>query len=110
MHTLTAQALDRHRLGELVSRGTPVVIEFWGPWCGPCRAMAPLLDDASAQLQGAVTIGKVDISADPELAVQFGVMSVPTLVRLDGGVEQARHHGAMTEDELMRFCVGASVA
>ena len=108
MHSATAQTLHRHRLPELLTHRSPVVIEFWGPWCEPCRAMSPVLDAVSARLAGQVVVGKVDISADPQLAVQFRVMSVPTLVRLHGGVERARHHGPMTEEELVLFCVGTS--
>ena len=108
MHTATAPTFDGHRLDELLSAGEPVVIEFWGPWCGPCRAMAPLLDTVSARLHGSVTVGKVDISADPGLAGRFTILSVPTLVRFADGAEQSRHHGSLTEDELMRFCVGSS--
>lgn len=77
--------------------GKPVLIDFWAPWCGPCRMQGPILDQVSAQLGDRAIIAKVNVDEEPDLAVTFGVQSIPTLVVLKGdavlnrmvGVQQA---------------------
>lgn len=73
----------------------PVVVDFWAKWCGPCRAMAPQFEQAAQRLAGRVQFAKVDTDAEPELAGRFGIRSIPTLVRLQGGRETHRRSGAM---------------
>lgn len=67
-----------------VKEGT-VLVDFWATWCGPCRMQAPILEQLDAKMDGAVTIGKVDVDDNPELANRFGVSSIPTLVILKNG-------------------------
>ena len=71
--TLTNENFDA-----TVKEGT-VLVDFWATWCGPCRMQAPILEQLDAKLDGAVTIGKVDVDEQPELANRFGVSSIPTL-------------------------------
>lgn len=77
--TLTNENFDA-----TVAKGT-VLVDFWATWCGPCRMQAPILEQLDAKLNGAVTIGKVDVDEQPELANRFGVSSIPTLVILKNG-------------------------
>lgn len=73
-----------------VKEGT-VLVDFWATWCGPCKMQAPILEQLDAKMDGAVTIGKVDVDDNPELANRFGVSSIPTLVILkDGEVAEKR--------------------
>jgi thioredoxin 2 len=73
----------------------PVLVDFWAPWCGPCRAMAPAFEQAGRQLAGQALLVKVDIDQNPALPARFGIRSIPALVRLHGGHETARQSGAL---------------
>lgn len=93
---------------DAVVQGTelPVVVDFHAAWCGPCHAMAPVYDQAAAQMKGRALLVKVDIDAEPRTAARFAIRSVPTLVRLDRGTERARLSGARPAGELARFALG----
>ena len=82
---------------DAVMRATklPVVVDFWAAWCGPCQMMAPAFKQAAAQLQGQALLVKVDSDANPGLSARYGIRSIPTLLRLQGGVETARQSGAV---------------
>ncbi|MCX7780925.1 MAG: thioredoxin [Negativicutes bacterium] len=71
----------------------PVLVDFFAPWCGPCKMLAPELDALAEEYQGKALVAKVDVDALPELASQFNVMSVPTLVIMKGGQEVKRFVG-----------------
>lgn len=73
----------------------PVLVDFWAPWCGPCRMMAPAFAQAAAQLKGRALLVKVNSDEHPQLAARFGIRGIPTLVRLQGGRETARQSGAL---------------
>ena len=73
----------------------PVVVDFWAAWCGPCQMMAPAFKQAAAQLQGRALLVKVDSDANPSLSARYGIRSIPTLLRMQGGVETSRQSGAV---------------
>lgn len=70
---------------EVLEESLPVVVDFWAEWCGPCKIIAPILNEISSELGGAVKIVKVNIDDNPELAVQYGVRSIPTLLAFREG-------------------------
>ena len=96
---LTDQTFDR-----FVSRSSlPVLVDFWAPWCGPCKMMAPQFQQAAHQLEPRIRLAKVNTEAEPHLAAQFGIRSIPTLALFQGGREIARQAGAMGVQDIVRW-------
>jgi thioredoxin 2 len=85
------------------SATVPVLVDFWAPWCGPCRAMAPAFEQASRQLAGQALLVKVNSDDNPELSARFGIRSIPTLVRLDRGAETRRQSGALPASAIVQL-------
>ncbi len=96
---LTAASFDRH-----VGRSDiPVLVDFWAPWCGPCKMMAPQFEQAAAQLEPRFRLAKVDTEAEQSLGARYGIRSIPTLALFRGGREIARQPGAMGAADIERW-------
>jgi thioredoxin 2 len=84
----------------------PVVVDFWAPWCGPCRQMAPQFEQAAGTLKGRALLVKVNSDDNPRTASRFGIRSIPTLVKLQHGREVARVAGARPAGQIVQFAGG----
>lgn len=85
---------------EVLLSEQPVLIDFWAPWCGPCRMVGPIIEQIANEYEGKVTVGKVNVDEEPELAQKFGVMSIPTIVLIQNGKVAKQVVGVRTKAEL----------
>ena len=86
----------------------PVVVDFWAPWCGPCRAMAPQFEAAARHSAGRALFVKLDTDQNPQSAARFDIRSIPTLILFKAGRELARQSGAMSERQLLSWVASAT--
>lgn len=96
--TVTADSFETEVLGS----GIPVLIDFWAPWCPPCRAVAPVLDQIAAEYDGRLKVAKVNIDEEPSVAQAFAVRSIPALVLVHDRKVVSATMGAMPRDALVR--------
>lgn len=84
----------------IVNGSLPVLVDFWAPWCGPCRSLSPIVDEVADELAGKITVAKCNVDDNQDLAMKFGVMSIPTLVVFKNGEEIDRSVGALPKARL----------
>ncbi|MFU2486189.1 thioredoxin TrxC [Thauera sp. WH-1] len=96
---LTADSFARH----VERNDLPVLVDFWAPWCGPCKMMAPQFEQAAGMLEPRLRLAKVNTEAEPGVAARFGIRSIPTMVLFRGGRELARQSGAMGAQDIVRW-------
>jgi thioredoxin 1 len=87
--------------GDVIAGDTPVLVDFWAEWCGPCRMIAPILEDLSTEYAGKLRIAKLNVDENPQTAMQYDVMSIPTLIVYSGGAERKRIVGARPKHALV---------
>ena len=92
--------ITKENFNDVVANGV-VLVDFFATWCGPCKMLSPVLEKIAAQLEGKVTIVKVDVDQDSELAMQFGIMSVPTMIIFKNGEAVKQLQGFTPEPQLM---------
>ncbi len=86
---------------EVLEAKGPVLIDFWAPWCGPCRMVGPIVEEISEEVGVKATVGKINVDDQPELAQQFGVMSIPTLVVMKDGKVATTAVGARSKEYIL---------
>lgn len=93
---VTADSLDG-----IISSSKPVLVDFWAPWCGPCRALAPVVEQVADELADKISVAKCNVDENQDIAMEYGVMSIPTLIIFRNGEEIARSVGSMPKAKLI---------
>ena len=94
---------------EVLKATEPVVVDFWAEWCGPCRQIAPALEEIAGSMNGKVKIVKLNVDENPQTAAKYGIMSIPTLMLFKNGELTSRQIGAQHKDKLAQWITAAAL-
>lgn len=94
---------DNNFEAEVLKSDIPVLVDFWAAWCGPCKMIAPILDELADQYSGKVKIAKMDVDANKETPAKFGIRGIPTLIVFKDGSAEATKVGALSRPQLVEF-------
>ncbi|CAA0082651.1 Thioredoxin 1 [BD1-7 clade bacterium] len=88
---------------DVINSDSPVLVDFWAEWCGPCKMIAPVLDTIAAEYEGKIKVVKVDVDANKDVPAKFGIRGIPTLMIFKGGESAATKVGALSKTQLVEF-------
>src|SRR5438105_13686902 len=101
MGSTTATVTDSDFEQEVLKSETPVLVDFWAEWCGPCHMVAPVIDEIASENSGKLVVRKLDVDNNPETTRRYGVLSIPSMLLFVDGVEQARTVGARRQGPIL---------
>ena len=91
--------LTKENFDEVLKSDTPVLVDFWAKWCGPCRMVSPIIEDLETEYDGKAVVGKVNVDEEAELALRYNIVSIPTVMIFKNGEEAEKIIGASSQDE-----------
>ena len=95
-----AKVFTDENINEVIKSGTPVVVDFWAEWCGPCKAVSPIVDELAQEFEGKVEIGKYDVDEGGDVMAEYGIRNIPTILFFKNGELQDRNVGSIAKDAL----------
>ena len=104
---MTLEITDSSFQTEVTESALPVLVDFWAPWCGPCKMVAPVLDELAREYAGKLKIVKLNVDQNQQVAAQFGISSIPTLIMFKNGKESGKMIGFQSKDALKKMIAGS---
>jgi thioredoxin 1 len=104
---MVAPVSDKSFLSDVLQSKEPVLVDFWAEWCGPCRAVGPVLEEVAGELQGKLKVVKLNVDENPETAAKYGIQSIPTLMIFKNGEMASRQIGASPKAKIVQWINGA---